>query len=164
MVKEISRAAVAGLVLGAAVAFAPVAASAAGEKDVVAVRQAAMKQLGAHMKAIGGFLKGGKGAGTAADAALRGRAIAAAAAKMPAMFPKGTGIDDLGLEKTGAKAAIWRRRGDFEAAARTLQEQAMAFVAAAETGEKGRIGAAMGALGKRGCGGCHREFRQKHSH
>ena len=65
------------------------------------------------MKGIGGFLKGGKGAGTAADAALRGRAIAAAAAKMPAMFPKGTGIDDLGLEKTGAKAAIWRRRGRF---------------------------------------------------
>ncbi len=161
MVNGMSKVAIVGLVLGAAVALAPVAASAAGEKDPVAVRQAMMKELGAHMKGIGGFLKGGARAGTAADVALRGRAIAAAAVKIPTLFPKGSGLDDLGLEKSGAKAAIWQRWDDFEAASRNLGQQAMAFTAAAETGDNGKIKAAMGTLGKLGCGGCHRDFRQK---
>lgn len=158
MVNGMTKGAVVGLLLGAALGVVPMAAAAAGQGDPVAVRQAMMEALGAHMKGIGAFLRG---AGTATDVALRGRSIAAAAAKMPALFPRGSGIDDLGLARTGAKAAIWQRWEDFESAARTLQQQAMAFDRAAQTGERGRIGAAMGVLGRQGCGGCHRDFRQK---
>ncbi len=161
MVEGMSKAAIAGVVLGVAVALAPMAASAAGAKDPVAVRQAAMKQLSAHMKAIGGFLKGGKRAGAAADVVLRGQAIAAAASRIPAFFPKGTATEDIGLEKSGAKAVIWQRWDDFTAASEDLRQQAMAFAAVAETGDKAKIKSAMGAMGKIGCSGCHREFRQK---
>ncbi len=153
-----AKGAVVGLLLGAVLGMVPMAAATAGESDAVAVRQAMMKELGAHMRNIGAFLRG---AGTAADVAQRGQSIAAAAAKMPALFPEGSGIDDLGLARTGAKATIWQRWEDFESAAQTLRQQAMAFTLAAQTGERGRIGAAMGALGRQGCAGCHRDFRQK---
>jgi cytochrome c556 len=150
------------LALSLAFAQAPLSpVEARSAKDSVKVRQAAMKQNAQNLRAVGGFLKGGKRAGTAETVALRGLAIAAVAEKLPSLFPKGTSLDDLGLKTTGAKPAIWQQSGDFEEAAGRLASLARALSDAAETGDKKKIAAAMGALGKQGCGGCHRTFRMK---
>ncbi len=146
------------LALCAALLCAPAAASASVEAErAVAARQAAMKELGAHSRHIAAFLRGG----AAADMASRGRAVAAIAARLPGLFPEGSGLDALGLDKTGAKAAIWERWDAFQAASKTLATLGLALAAAAEDGDRAGIGGAMAALGRQGCGGCHRDFRQK---
>ena len=130
------------------------------QDDPIKVRRAAMKQLGAHMKGVGGFLKGGRRAGTAETVALRGQSMAAIAARIPALFPKGTSLAD-GKGETGAKPVIWEQWSGFQKAAAALATEANKLSAAAESGDKAAIKVAMGSLGKNGCGGCHRTFRQK---
>lgn len=132
----------------------------AAQDDPIKVRRAAMKQLGGHMKGIGGFLKGGRRAGTAETVALRGQSIAAIAGKIPALFPKGTSLAD-GKGETGAKPVIWEQWPAFQKAAMNLASEANKLSAAAGKGDKAAIKVAMGSLGKNGCGGCHRTFRQK---
>lgn len=132
----------------------------AAQDDPIKVRRAAMKQLGGHMKGVGGFLKGGRRAGTAETVALRGQSIAAIAGKIPSLFPKGTSLAD-GKGETGAKPVIWEQWSGFEKAAVNLASEANKLSAAAEKGDKAAIKVAMGSLGKNGCGGCHRTFRQK---
>ncbi len=147
------------LVIG--LAFSTTGGNAASAKDPVKVRQAAMKQLGGNLKGVAGFLKGGRRAGTAETVALRGQSIAAIADRIPAMFPKGTGNDELGKAVTRAKSAIWEKPDAFKSAARTVRKNAEALTAAAAAGDKAAIGAALKALGKEGCAGCHRTFRAK---
>ena len=147
-----------GLAISLAVAFDGGAVFA--QDDPIKVRRAAMKQLGAHMKGVGGFLKGGRRAGTAETVALRGQSIAAIAGKIPALFPKGTSLAD-GKGETGAKPVIWEQWPAFQKAAANLTAEANKLTAAAEGGDKAAIKAAMASLGKNGCGGCHRTFRQK---
>ncbi len=146
------------LAVAAALSAAPPGASAQSGADPVAARQAAMKQLGAHNRAIAGFLKG---AGTAEDAARRGKAIAAAADAIPGLFPEGTGLDALGLGKTGARPEIWAEWDRFRAVAGAMKEHALALAAAAEAGDRDGVKAAMASVGRMGCAGCHRAFRQK---
>lgn len=153
-------------ILGAVLALAVVPAVLAGEvqaqnaKDPIKVRRAGMKQMGGHMKGIGGFLKGGRRAGTVQTVALRGESIAAFAASMPKLFPKGTSLND-GAGETGAKPEIWQKWPEFQKAAANLGDLARKLATAAETGDKQAIKTAMGALGKQGCGGCHKPFRKK---
>lgn len=141
-------------------AIAPVAGNAQTKEDPVKIRRAAMKQMGGNMKGIGGFLKGGRRAGTADTVALRGQAIAAIAAKIPGFFPKGTSLED-GVGVTGAKPVIWAQWNDFKAAAANMAAKANKLSMVAENGDKAAIKAAMGDLGKKGCGGCHKTFRKK---
>ncbi|NQU69661.1 MAG: cytochrome c [Rhodospirillales bacterium] len=147
---------------GLALAFAIVASTAptyAGSPaDTIKERRALMKNNGGHVKGIVGFLK--KGMGTAADAAGHADAIAANAAKIVALYPRGTGPDD-NVGKTRAKAAIWTDGAKFEASAANLKTLAMNLASAARGGDKKAIGMAMGAMGKQGCGGCHKVFRAK---
>lgn len=153
--------AVIGLGIGlAALGAGTTAVQARDGKDPVKVRRAAMKQMGGHMKGVGGFLKGGKRAGTAQTVALRGESIAAIADRIPSLFPKGTGLND-GVGETGAKPEIWQKWPEFQKAAANLGGLARKFAAAAETGDKQAIKTAMGVLGKQGCGGCHKIFRKK---
>lgn len=133
-------------------------ASAQSKSKVIEQRRAAMKQLGGHMKAIGIFMK--KGQGTAADVAARAEKVAAIAAAIPTLFPRGTSLND-GAGETGAKPEIWQQATLFRVRSGALHGAARAFAAVAKTGNKQGMGAVMGVLGKEGCGGCHRVFRKK---
>lgn len=146
-----------GVMMLAAATLPPSPAFAQSAEESVATRIAGMKQIGANMKAIGGFLKGGKRAGTIETVGLRGQAIAAFAEKIPAMFPKGTGPGAL-PGKTRAKAEIWTDWNGFVAAAMKMKAGGEALVAAAESGDKAKVGAALKMTGA-SCGQCHKPYR-----
>jgi cytochrome c556 len=132
--------------------------------DPIKTRKSVMKELSGHNKAITAFLKGNKNPkkakalGTAGDVELRAIAVAGLAARLPGMFPKGTGKSELG-DKTRAKPAIWSDWAGFQAAAKNLAAEAAKLETAAASGDKKKIGAALTTLGKSGCGGCHKKFR-----
>jgi cytochrome c556 len=126
---------------------------------VIETRQKAMKELGGHMKAIGGFVE--KGEGDAAMVAERATAIAETSKKIPELFPEGTSLADGHGVKTAAKPEIWSNKAGFEQAAMTMGTKAGELAQAAQGGDKQAIAAAFGDLGKNGCGGCHSNFRQK---
>ncbi|MDA1045084.1 MAG: cytochrome c [Verrucomicrobia bacterium] len=139
----------------------PVDVSAA---DVVKTRKGMMKEISAHSKAIGNYLKGNKDAkkesrlGTPGDMELRAVAIASLAKRLPGMFPKGTSLKDM-KGKTRAKPEIWTQNKKFRAAANKLASWAGDIEKAAITGDKAKIAAAMQGFGKATCGGCHKTFR-----
>lgn len=159
----------AALALAAGViAAAPIAMSfAQSANEAVSVRRAAMKELGAHSKAIGDFLKGSEDPkkvielGTIGDMELRAEAIASTADRIVALFPAGTGIDSQPPKTTGAKPEIWSDSAGFAAAAANLKTQALAVLKAAEAEDKKALAAAFAQMGKEGCGGCHNKYRQK---
>lgn len=126
---------------------------------VIEARQKTMKSFGGNMKAIGGFIKAGKG--SAADVEKRLMTMAAASGKIPSLFPEGSGLDKNGLKTTGARPEIWAKWDDFKKASDNLGVQARKFAAVIKTGDKGAMGKAMGAFGKSACGTCHRPFRKK---
>lgn len=144
------------MAVAAAVTILP--AEAGSASDTIKERRALMKNNSGHVKGIFGFVKAGKG--SAGDVARHAEAIAANAAKMSALFPAGTGMND-GVGETGAKPAIWSDRGKFDAAADKLGTLALALARTARSGDKKSIAMAMSSFGKQGCGGCHQAFRQK---
>lgn len=148
-------------ILAVAVAMAATPVDAQSGKNPIKIRQAAMKQNSGNLKGVFGFLKGGRRAGNTDTVALRAQALAAIGQQIPGLFPKGTGMDDVGLAVSGAKADIWSKPAEFKAAADNLSALARKLEAAAGTGDKKQIAAAAGALGKQGCGGCHKAFRMK---
>ena len=74
------------------------------------------------------------------------------------MFPKGTSSKDR-PGQTRAKPNIWAKKAAFDQAADIFVVYADRLAAAAGTGDKKAVGAAMGQLGRRVCGGCHSNFR-----
>jgi len=127
---------------------------------VIAKRRMAMRALGGNMKRIAGYLKANKG-GPKDVAAAAGR-IANIANAMPGLFPAGTGMARYpGV--TGAKPAIFEDSAGFKKAAMTLASLAngLAKAASAPGAGKAQIGKAFGPVGKMGCGGCHKNYRQK---
>ena len=114
-------------------------------------RQAAMKALGGHMKAIGAVAKGK--APYSAAIPVHAQAIDEIAQYMGLLFPAGSG----GME-TRAKPEIWSDAAGFAGKLDALTAATPALVAAAKTGDAGAIGAALGGVGKN-CGGCHKPFR-----
>lgn len=137
---------------------------AAAADDPIRTRVAAMKELSAHVKAIGGYLKGSKdprksaALGTAGDIELRAMAIASLADRLPSYFPKGTSSADM-PGKTRARPEIWSMPDKFAAAAKGLGAGAKKLETAAASGDKARIAAVMKDFGKTACGGCHSTFR-----
>jgi cytochrome c556 len=138
----------------------------AAAADTVKTRQAVMKELSAHNKAIGVYLKGHKNPkrearlGMPGDIELRALAMASLAKRLPGMFPKGTGLTDM-PGKSYAKPAVWSQSGKFRAAADTLASWAKDIEQAAATGDKAKIAATMRGFGKATCGNCHKTFRMK---
>jgi len=134
--------------------------------DIIKTRQAMMKELSTHNKAIKKYLKGHKNAkkearlGAAGDMELRAIAMAGIGRRLPGMFPKGTSINDM-PGKSYAKAASWMDGAKFRAASNTLVQWSNDLEAAAATGDKSKIAAAMKGFGKVTCGGCHKSFRVK---
>lgn len=153
--RKIVAAALAMAVVGALAL--PVVAGTPGE--AVKLRQDTMKRMGGHFKAIKEFAMDGKG--TADDVVMRAGEIGKIAAKIPSLFPAGTGLDVVNDPKTGAKPDIWADWAKFEKAAATLGAQSRALQAAASGGDQAAIIAAFKSLGKNGCGNCHKPFRKK---
>ncbi len=138
-----------------------------GMDDPIKARKNLMRDNNSNLKAIGAFLKTGKG--STADVASRARHIADNAKKIKGLFPKGTSSKDR-PGQTRAKPRIWAKKpppvhnqaeemAAFKQAAEIMGVYAMRLADAADSGDKKAIGAALGKLGKSGCGGCHKGFR-----
>jgi cytochrome c556 len=128
--------------------------------SVITKRRMAMRALGGNMKKIGGYLKANKGG--PADVAKAAANIAQIAKATPGLFPAGTGMARYpGV--TGAKPAIFENNAGFKKAAMRLASLAngLAKASSAPGAGKAQIGKAFGPVGKMGCGGCHKNYRQK---
>jgi len=149
------------------------AAYAQSAGKILKQRQSVMRELNGHVKAVRKFVKGPKAGlsrrklkkairklGYPGDMELRAQAIAGQSKRLMRYFPKGTSFAD-GVGKTRAKPVIWARWDDFKAAAANLGKLANGLEKAAATGDKGKIKAALSAMEKKGCGGCHKNFRAK---
>lgn len=142
--------AVAVVLLGAG----PALAQAANEK-VMQERQALMKQQGADMGAIKGYLDDKNDLAKATAAA---NDLPQTMKKIPDVFPPNTaGPNPDG--KYEAKAEIWSDWKGFLEHRDTAAKKADVLLAAVKGGDKAAIQTAFGDLGKEGCGGCHQKFR-----
>ena len=138
--------------VAAGIAFAPLAAS-AGADDAIKLRQAVMSSVGTHMGALGAMAKGD--APVTELAAWHAGAIVKLSGIWAQLFPAGSGSGE-----TAALTAIWQDTAKFEQVVADFQATAPQLVAAAQSGDAGQIGAALGGVGKT-CGGCHEPFRKK---
>lgn len=140
------------LSIGLGLAFLGVV-GAASAQDVIAQRQAHMKDFGKNAGAIKAVVIDKKG--TLADAAAAAAAIAGEASQIPSWFPAGS---DQG--KTRALPIIWEKPDEFAAEAKMMGELAAKLEAAAKSGDAAAAAAAFAALGRDGCNGCHDTFRR----
>ena len=131
-------------------AAAAIAGYAFAQDDMVAKRQALMKDNGAQAT-VGGQMAQGATPFDAAAAKAAMLKLAANAAEIPADFPPGS-------EGGKALPAIWANFADFEAKAAALKTAAEAAATAADQGLE-TFGPAFGAVGQ-ACGGCHQAYRQ----
>ena len=156
MLGVIRSATLAMVIAAVAIAAVPNVADAQMAGKAIDARRGLMKNNGKNMKVIVGFMK--KSMGTAADVAKSARIIASNTAQLPNHYPKGT-AQGSGAGNTRAKAEIWTDWSGFASASAKGTRLALELAMAADTGNKGAIGKALGALGKPGCGGCHKAFR-----
>jgi cytochrome c556 len=138
----------AGLYAGVACAQDPAA--------VLETRSATMKAQGKDMGAIKAYIDD-KSDLAAAQAA--GADLVTQVAKIPTLFPKGTGMAEF-PDKSYARPVIWTDWDKFLAGAKTAAAKADALNAALKGGDKAAITAAFGDMGKNGCGACHEPFRE----
>jgi cytochrome c556 len=120
-------------------------------------RQALMKLVGASFGSIKAAIDS-KDAAQIKGAEGRARAIAAAAAAIPTMFPAGS---DAKAGKTAALDKIWSDAAGFKKAADDMGATATKLADALKSGDPAAALAAFGAVGKDGCGGCHGAYRAK---
>ena len=156
MLGVIRSATLAMVIAAVAIAAVPNVADAQMAGKAIDARRGLMKNNGKNMKVIVGFMK--KGMGTAADVAKSARMIASNTAQLPNHYPRGT-AQGSGAGNTRAKAEIWSDWAGFAGASSKGTQLALELAMAADTGNKGAMGKALGALGKSGCGGCHKAFR-----
>ena len=149
--------AIAGPVLAGAVLMGTVmsgiaAVQALEPSDSISTRKAIMWSIGAHVNGI----KAGLGAKDGKSIAGHAGAIAALAATLPKLFPKGSGPE---AGKTRAKPEIWQQWDKFVAAAKALQAEAGELAQIAGSGDVAMAAPQFGEMARAGCGGCHRPFR-----
>jgi cytochrome c556 len=131
-------------------AAAAIAGYAFAQEDMIAKRQALMKDNGAQATIAGKMAQGATPFDAAAAKAAMEK-IAANAAEIPADFPAGS-------EGGDALPAIWSNFADFEAKSAALKTAAEAAAAAADQGLEA-FGPAFGAVGQ-ACGACHQSYRK----
>ena len=142
------------LIAGGIMLAAQNVTSAADEPpEIVKERQQLMKQNGASMKIIAGFVKGG--AGTLDDVAAAAGQIAENAMKIPDLFPPDSEA------MSAAKPVIWEKWDEFLGDADTLEREALEMRELALAGDADGVAAQLEVLGAEGCGGCHETFKQK---
>jgi cytochrome c556 len=120
-----------------------------GSGDVVADRQRLMKLNGANARDMNDKLK----AAQIEAIAVNAETIAISAQHIPSLFPKGSLTD-----KSKAKADIWEKWSEFEAAAKNLEAKASELRDAARAKDQPKVEALMKDFG-RACGTCHTPFR-----
>ena len=142
--------AVGALTLAAAL---PAAAQFQKPEDAVKYRQSAFTVMASHFGRIGAMANGRVPFDAAA--AQANADIAVTMSKLPfAAFVDGT--DKVG--NTKAKADVWSKRADFDAAAKKMQDEMVKLQAATKTGNLDQIKAAFGPVGQ-ACKACHDNFR-----
>ncbi len=117
-----------------------------------------MKGLGRHMKAFSNFLK--RGDGELFELSAMATEIAEDAPRIPELFPENTGMEQY-EEDSEAKPVIWQKWNEFVDSSNALVGYAEAAATAFDSGDKRMIGKAVKDLGSKGCGGCHKKFREK---
>jgi cytochrome c556 len=122
-----------------------------GSGDVVADRQRLMKLNGANAKDLSDKVK----AGQIEAMAVNAETIAMNAQHIPMLFPKGSLT-----AKSKAKAEIWDKWPEFEAAAKNLETKAIELRDAARAKDQPKVEALMKDFGRQTCVNCHTPFRQ----
>ena len=137
---------------------APAPATKEEAMKVMHERHEGMEQIGKSTKTIKRQLD--SSAPDVAEIQKAATTIADLAAKSPNWFPQGTGPD---VGKTGAKAEIWQNQKDFAARLAVFQRAAVAFNAAAASGDmpatKARYADLIGT-----CNSCHDKYRMDMHH
>ena len=141
-------------------AAAPVAVPAAPAalglpEKVVAYRKAEMSIIAKHMKTASLIASGD--IGRPQDLLRHAEGLHAESMDLLALFPEGTGPDKI---KTEAKAEIWSKHADFEAAVTKLQTESAKLVEVAKTGDLDASKAQLDKVGD-SCGSCHDAFKLK---
>ena len=144
-----------GLALAAVVAGAGFAQAQGAFADVIAARQAGMKKGGANLGAIKMALDAG---GDLAAVAPLAQEIADLSAKLPGMFPPGSGKES--GTKTRALPAIWANKADFDMLAGNRGTASAKLVAALKANDAVGAKAAFAETGG-ACGACHRTYQEK---
>jgi cytochrome c556 len=140
--------------LGLAVAL-PAAAQFQKPEQAIKYRQSVMTLQGTHFGRLGAMANGRVPFDAAT--AQANADLVATFSKLPfAAFGEGT---DKGAP-TRAKPEIWTNRADFDAKAKTYQDEALKLQAAAKTGNLDQIKAAFGAVGQ-ACKGCHDAYQKE---
>ena len=127
--------------------------TALAQGDVIAERRAGLKRMGGHMEAFKPVADA-KGDPKALEARVDD--MIAWYARMPALFPAGSGTGD-----TKALPAIWTDFPRFEEANKALLGQLQVLKTAAAGGDAAGFATAYAATGPQFCGGCHRPFRAR---
>ena len=127
--------------------------------DVVKHRQASMKELGQHMRAVAAYLDGATSDASAIQ--LDAAKIKAIADQIPQLFPAGTGMNDGVAAPTGAKPTIWADWSVFESRSEDLSSAAAKLADLVAAGDKVAIASQFQQIGQNDCGGCHQTFREK---
>jgi len=144
-------AAVTGLVVASVLSTAAFA-----DEGAIKYRQASMKAVGGHMGAIAGILKGEV---PHKDQLLgHTQALHALALNTHTLFPEGSGKS---AGKTEALDKVWSDPDGFKKVVMSFESTTKTLVMAAESGDMGAVGEALGAVGKDGCKACHTDYREK---
>jgi cytochrome c556 len=116
-----------------------------------------MKQQGKDLGAVKAYFTG-KGDQAAATAAATD--LTTTMHKIPDLFPPGSGAASPD-GKFQPKPEIWTEWDKFLAARDNAAKKVDALVAAIKSGTTADVQTAFADLGKKGCGGCHENFRKK---
>lgn len=147
----------AGIVLALAVQFFDINAALAESSpaQIASYRQAVMKSMSQHMKAIDMILKGEVGfLHHVGDHAV---AITGMSRGLIEVFPKGS---DAAAAETRALPAIWAKPKEFQDRALAMNQAAARLVNAAMSGDRDAMANQAKALGQ-ACGDCHKTFRKE---
>jgi cytochrome c556 len=131
----------------------PAAAQFQKPEDAVKYRQAAFQVMATHFGRVGAMANG-RVPFDAATAQANADLVVTLSRLPYVAFTDGT--DKAG--NTRAKAEVWSKRADFDAAAKKTQDELLKLQAAARTGNLDQIKAAFGAAGQ-SCKACHDNFR-----
>jgi cytochrome c556 len=131
-------------------------ATAADNSQVLNDRQATMKQQAKDLGTIKAYLTGKADQAAAATAATD---LSHTMAKIPSLFPPGSGAASPD-GKYQPRPAVWTDWDKFLAARQNAAAKVEVLLAAVKNGDKPAIQAAFADLGKNGCGGCHEKFRE----
>lgn len=119
-------------------------------KDVIALRNYLMENVGDNMKEMGEKVKAGK----IAEAKVNAQAITLHSLRIVELFPQGSVS-----ETSKAKEEIWQKWDEFVKSADTLKTEADRLVVTIGGGKADEVGAQMKKVGG-SCKGCHDSFRK----